>query len=101
MYTGMSKNEYGTPISKHKCDTCGGEYTVCPPVPENSQAHISLNCNSEHCQSYDPAYDADILFMTDAEIAEKKPQVCIDMLRMRKEGKIVSEPIKGESNDKR
>lgn len=85
MWIGEDVNEYGTPVSKHKCDTCGGEYTVCPPIPENSTAHLSLNCNAEKCASYDPAYDADILFMSDEEIAAKKPLACIDMLRARKD----------------
>lgn len=99
MYTGMSKNEYGIPVSKHKCDTCGGEYTLCPSLDEGSKSSLAANCQSDVCASYNPSNDVDILFMTDAEIAEKKPQVCIDMLRMRKEGKIVAERIKGESNE--
>lgn len=94
MWIGMTTNEYGTPVSKHKCDTCGNEYTCCPPLAEGDDYTLSANCEADGCTSYDPAGDCDILFMTDEEIAREKPQVCIDMLRARKQGNITRNPIK-------
>lgn len=57
-YIGLSTNEYGTPISKHICNQCGGEFTVCPP----SHYENNAGCGSTSCTSYDPRRDADILF---------------------------------------
>lgn len=51
-------------------------------------------CMADECESYDPACDIDVLFMTDAEIAREKPLVSIEMLRRRKTG-VIAKPIKG------
>ena len=90
-YVGLGKNEYGTEVSKHKCDACGTEYTLCPAVKPDSV--LSKNCEADECPSYDPENDAEIMFMTDAEIAEKKPIVSIEMLRKRKEGSLIREKV--------
>jgi len=78
-----SINEHGTPVSNHKCDTCGKEFTMCPAIPDDNDQWP--NCLDETCASYDPDRDIDILFMSDAEIA-KRSIVSMDMLRKRKEG---------------
>lgn len=85
-YLGTRQNEYGTTVSVHQCGTCAGEFTVCPPVPENSPGWG--DCLADNCPSYDPARDADILFMSHAEIAREKPVVCLQMLRNRRLGRV-------------
>ena len=50
-------NEHGTPISVHRCHSCGAEFTVCPPADENWGG-----CQSLDCESYELSRDADILF---------------------------------------
>lgn len=54
MLLGLDKNKYGTPVSLHKCDDCGNEFTVCPPAKENWGG-----CLSEICESYDINRDVD------------------------------------------
>jgi hypothetical protein len=53
-------NEYRTPVSVHRCSTCGQRYTICPPAPNEGP-----DCNSPDCASYDPARDASIYFAPD------------------------------------
>lgn len=60
MYLGEGKNDYGTPVSRFRCDHCGDEYTVCPVVPLERREHWN-SCLSEACQSYDESRDADLL----------------------------------------
>ncbi len=60
MKLGMGVNEYGTPVSRHVCDTCGGLFTVCPAAKDDSTSWI--NCLGESCGSYDPDRDIDIFF---------------------------------------
>lgn len=91
MHEGYDKNEYGTKISKHKCDVCGEPYTLCPAQ------YKDWPCQLPHCASYDPNTDADVLFMSDEEIAKKKI-VGMDMLRARKAG-VQVEPIEDKTND--
>ena len=77
-------NEYGTPVSWHLCQTCGYYFSLCPAV---SYAAPGWNyCMADECASYDPDRDADILFMSDKEIAEQKPIVSMKMLEKRKAG---------------
>jgi len=72
MKIGMTINEYGTEESKHICDTCGDEFTVCPPEKEGSHAYD--NCLAKNCPSYDPGRDADKFFDKDSdEIVFKTP----------------------------
>lgn len=80
--TGMTVNDYGTPVSVHKCADCGTAFTVCPAVPEDKRDQWE-RCLGESCASYDPARDADILFMTEEEVAKRKPVVDINMYRKR------------------
>ena len=63
MKTGLTVNEYGVFESVHVCDICGDEYTVCPPVSEDSL--LASGCTAPHCESYDPKLDADRLFGDD------------------------------------
>ena len=83
MKTGETTNEYCTPVSTHVCDTCGEEYTVCPAIPDDKEGWES--CLAWGCVSYEPDRDVDVLFMSDAEIAEREI-VSMDMLRKRKQG---------------
>ena len=83
MRIGLSKNEYGTPVSAHICDTCGGDFTVCPAASVDSPDWD--NCLADECDSYDPGRDADILFMSDKEIAETKPVVSLRKLQQRRQ----------------
>ncbi len=85
MYLRESKNEYGTPVSFFRCGFCGKEYDVCPSVEESMRdSWAEGGCQEDSCPSYDPKRDADILFMSDDEIAEEKPLVHISMLSARK-----------------
>lgn len=77
-------NEHGVPVSHHICDTCGRDYTITRAVEDGTP--LSKNCMADECGSYDPENDADIMFMTDEEIAREKPVVSMNMLRKRKEG---------------
>lgn len=72
-------NEYGTPISYHKCEYCGVEFSVCPAFDNVD------GCSVYPCQSYDPKHDIDIIFMSDKELANHAPVVDIEMLRKRKD----------------
>lgn len=83
MKTGETTNEHGTPVSTHKCDTCGQEYTVCPAIPDDKRGWES--CMARECESYDPERDIDVLFASDAELAEM-PVISMDMLRKRQQG---------------
>jgi len=78
---GMTRNEYGTDVSKHKCDTCGTDYTICPAVKEGTK--LFDNCMVEPCGSYDVNSDIDLLFMTDEEIAREKKIVPINLKAKR------------------
>ena len=81
MHKGYAENEYGTRISKHVCDTCGEEFTLCPAMGEERKGWE--NCMDETCPSYDANRDADILFMSDDEIREKKKTVSLQMMEAR------------------
>lgn len=56
---GNTTNEYGTPVRRYECESCGEEFTVCP-VPMSDEGW--RNCLSEDCPSYDPERDVDSLF---------------------------------------
>lgn len=58
MKIGEGVNEYGTPVSIHKCQACGDEYTVCPPCPTENNG----GCLAPTCESYDPDRDVEGLF---------------------------------------
>lgn len=83
MKTGEGTNDHGTPVSLHKCDTCGTEFTVCPVIRDDQDGWE--NCMLPECASYDPERDVDVLFASDEEVA-KRPVVSMDMLRKRKQG---------------
>lgn len=63
----MSTNEYGSPISVHRCPDCGDEFTVCPPVGDDWGG-----CLAPTCKSYDPDRDMDSIFNNDRIIIIKK-----------------------------
>ena len=52
-------NRFRTPVSVHRCDACGAEFTVCPPAKNDSDWD---GCMAENCDSYDPSRDIDKLF---------------------------------------
>lgn len=58
-YLRNGENEYGTPVSYHRCDTCGGEFTVTPAVTPEKLDQWS-NCLSEDCDSYEPMRDVEL-----------------------------------------
>ena len=82
-YVGTKPNKYGTSTSHHICETCGIDFTVCPAKEPWDEGWG--NCMGDECPSYDPSRDADVLFMSDAEIAKEKGVVDIKFLRQRKE----------------
>jgi len=59
MNLGLGVNEYGTIVSRHLCNECGREFTVCPAVEEREFGGV---CLSPDCASYDPERDADRFF---------------------------------------
>lgn len=68
MKIGMSKNEYGTPVSVHICDTCGVEFTVCPAADDNKKGWE--NCLIPECDSYDEKRDIDKWFDDKGKLKE-------------------------------
>lgn len=63
MRRGTSVNEYGTPISLHRCNVCGQEFTLCPAREEDDTCGDPGGPNGEgRCASYDPSRDVDLLF---------------------------------------
>lgn len=54
-----SNNNHGTPTSVHRCDRCGGEFTVTPRVPEERRGEWN-ECLSEDCDSYEPMRDVEL-----------------------------------------
>jgi len=80
MYRHYSTNKHGVCVSHHICDTCKQEFSICPMPPNLSDWD---HCYADNCESYDPERDADILFMTDDEIAREKKIVSIKQLRAR------------------
>ena len=84
MYLGEVENPSGPGlVSKFQCDTCGGEYTICPPLKDEAERDGWQNCMADSCASYDANRDADILFMSDKEIAREKSVVSLKQLRDR------------------
>jgi hypothetical protein len=93
VYIHESENECGTAVGVFRCHACGREYTVCPaPAADRREAWAAGGCLADDCSTYDPARDADVLFMAAEEIAASKPLVSLDMLRARKSGVHV-EPV--------
>lgn len=61
MHLGFGTNDFGTKVSKHRCDACGKYYTVCPAIPVE-KAKDWDGCMSTSCETYDMSRDADLLF---------------------------------------
>ncbi len=76
-------NACGTPVSVHICETCGVEFTLCPVIPDN-KADQWPDCLADGCPSYDPERDMDVVFKTDAELAEGPGVISMEKLRLRK-----------------
>lgn len=55
----LGVNEFGTPVSRHLCDSCGRPFSVCPPVEEDSWGGC---CLAEGCASYDLTRDIDLVW---------------------------------------
>lgn len=74
MHLGYTYNEYGTLVSKHKCDTCGDVFTLCPPVsPEEVETKGWQNCLATHCPSYNIKRDIDLFWdMVPIHVEEEK-----------------------------
>lgn len=69
MFVGEGVNDYGTAVTLHRCDACGGEFSVCPAVSDDAKDQWD-NCLSEDCGSYEPTRDAELylgLGMVDSE----------------------------------
>lgn len=64
-------NEYGTPVSAHVCQTCGAEFTVCPPVDDGRPGWD--NCLAPECPSYDVTRDADLMFEIEPGLIRREP----------------------------
>jgi hypothetical protein len=74
-HLGYGKNEFGTTVSLHRCDTCDGEFTLCPAIPPD-RVHRWENCLARECASYDPERDVDRLFDgdDDGQIVQAPPR---------------------------
>ena len=63
----MTFNDYGTPVSQHRCDSCGDVFTVCPG-PEEGESGEEFDkrfggcCLAETCGSYSLPRDVDLFF---------------------------------------
>lgn len=67
-HLGYDKNEYGTRISRHRCDTCGEDFTVCPA--QFPEATGWANCMAPTCASYDPARDVDVILANGGSLVQ-------------------------------
>lgn len=56
-YLRDTHNQYGTPVSMHRCDGCGFLFTVCPPAGDSWGG-----CLGEDCASYDITRDIDLFW---------------------------------------
>ena len=65
-HIGLGNNKHGTPVSLHKCDDCGSEFSVCPPADENWGG-----CLGEGCESYDINRDVDALLFFGCKLRRK------------------------------
>lgn len=66
-FLGFTKNEYGHTVTRHRCTTCGDEFTMCPPIKPD-RLHMWEGCLAVGCDSYDPRRDVDKLWDNGADI---------------------------------
>lgn len=60
MFLRMTENDYGTPVSEHRCDACGTVFTVCPAkAGADGDAEWGGCCLGDGCPSYDERRDID------------------------------------------
>ena len=58
---GETLNEYGTPVAKYRCESCGEVFSVCPsPTPDEDEQW--RGCLWDGCDSYDESRDIDNWF---------------------------------------
>ena len=69
-HLGYERNEYGTLVSSHLCDSCEGFFTVCSPVSKKAKGWDF--CLSIDCESYDPDRDVDDVFESMLEAGDIK-----------------------------
>lgn len=55
----LGVNEKGTPVSVHRCESCGCQFTVCPL---RTVEQWGTGCLADTCESYDIERDVDIFF---------------------------------------
>lgn len=82
---GQTLNEYGTLVTLFKCEFCGHEFTVCPPVPPDKEDQWR-GCLGIGCPSYDPSRDADKFFDNgppDGAVITKGPVLPLNHRRVR------------------
>ena len=91
MFLRETKNEYGTKVIEFKCEFCSSIFTVCPPPPKE-RYYKYPGCQGVDCESYSPATDMDKMFMSKEEF-DKEKVVDIEVLKNRKNLKIIREPI--------
>lgn len=74
MFLRFDHNEYGTPITVCRCDTCQVEFTVTPMCSrERATTGDWTSCLSSECDSYDESRDADKLFDESPESFTRRP----------------------------
>lgn len=73
MFVRADENEHGTPLTVHKCDECGNEFTVTPAVPAERRDEWNM-CMAESCPSYEPTRDAELYFGLDMVSSRPTPQ---------------------------
>jgi len=66
---GHELNEYGTLVTRFKCEYCGNEFTICPAVPPDKENEWR-GCLGVDCVSYDPSRDVDLLMSEGATIQQ-------------------------------
>lgn len=69
-FLGYGENEYGTCVSRFRCDTCGEEFTCCPTYASLGKSEETPGCQSKKCDSYDVRGDVSLM-MDDPELWEK------------------------------
>ena len=71
MFQRMTTNDYGTRVSQHQCNNCGGVFTLCPAVDGiEGDKEWGGCCLGEGCGSYNLTRDIDLLW--DHTIVERE-----------------------------
>jgi hypothetical protein len=70
-HLGYGRNEYGTLVSRHRCDVCDTEHTICPAQDDDEPCGYPPGLDPtwpEGCQSYDAGRDVARLLGDGAEV---------------------------------